>query len=134
MQVNGRAIAYGFSTAFILGIAAALLFPVATVMTPVLMYALIGGIAGLVAGYYTPEETGSAILNGALSTSIGGVLVLTMSVLFELLFEGLVASFGIAVIGLIVIAAYAIPGAVGGAIGGWYKGRRTERAARAAPR
>ena len=134
MQVSGRAIAYGFSTAFILGSVAAVLFPFATVMTPLLMYGLIGGIAGLVAGFYAPEGTGSAVLNGGLSTTIGGVVVGAMLVLLGLLFEGLVASFGIAVVGLIVVATYAIPGAVGGAIGGWYNGRRTERTVKTVPR
>lgn len=133
MEVNGRAIAYGFGTAFVLGIVAAVLFPVATVMTPLLMYGLIGGIAGLVAGYYT-TGAGSAVLNGGLSTTIGGVVVVAALVLLGLLFEGLVASFGIAVVGLIMVVTYAIPGAIGGAIGGWYSSRRTERAAKPAPR
>jgi hypothetical protein len=134
MQVNWRAVAYGFGTALILGIVASVLFPFATVMTPLLMYGLIGGIAGLVAGYYTNEGTGSAVLNGGLSTTIGGVVVLASLILLGLLFEGLVASFGIALVGLLVIVTYAIPGAVGGALGEWYHGRRTQRTPEPAPR
>lgn len=134
MRVNWRAVTYGFGTAFVLGIVASIVFPFATVMTPLLMYGLIGGIAGLVAGYYTKEETGSAVLNGGLSTTIGGVVVVVALVLLGLLFEGLAASFGIAVVGLIMVVTYAIPGAIGGAIGGWYDGRRTKSGIKPAPR
>ncbi|EMA46679.1 hypothetical protein C449_03396 [Halococcus saccharolyticus DSM 5350] len=55
-------------------------------------------------------------------------------ILLGLLFEGLVASFGTAVVGLIVVVTYAIPGAVGGAFGGWYKERRMERVVEPAAR
>lgn len=124
MAIEWRAVAYGFVTAFVLGLAVAFLFPLADLMMPVLTYGFIGVASGLVAGYYTKEGMGSAALNGGLSTTIGGVIVVATLVLLGLLFEGLVASFGIAVVGLIIVATYAIPGAVGGALGEWYRERR----------
>lgn len=134
MRLDWKAVAYGFSTAFVLGLVVAYLLPLAGMMMPVLTYGLIGGAAGLVAGYYTTGGMGSAALNGGLSTTLGGVLVLAALVLLGLLFEGLVASFGIAVAGLLLLATYAIPGAVGGALGEWFntrrKGRRAETTAR----
>ncbi|EMA37741.1 DUF5518 domain-containing protein [Halococcus hamelinensis] len=134
MEIEWRTVAYGFGTALVLGLAAAYFFPYADMTSPILMYGLIGGAAGLVAGYYTTTGMGSAALNGGLSTTIGSVVVLGALVLLGLLFEGLVTTFGVAVAGLVLVVAYAIPGIVGGMVGEWYKEHRMERAAKPAAR
>ena len=132
MEIEWRAVAYGFGTALVLGLVAAYFFPYADMTSPILMYGLIGGVAGLVAGYYTTTGMGSAAVNGGLSTTIGSVVVLGTLVLLGLLFAGLLATFGIVVASLILLVTYAIPGIVGGMVGEWYKERRVARATRPA--
>lgn len=134
MRLNWRAVAYGFITAIVLGILWGAIFPAADVTTPFLSYGLIGVIAGLVAGYYTKEGIREGAINGGVSTAIGSIIVFAVLALLGLLFAGLLASFGILGVGILTVVFYAIPGAIGGALGGWLEDRRMTRRAASTPR
>lgn len=128
MKVNWRAVAYGFLTAIVLGLVAGWLNPANDATTPTVMTGLIGLIAGFVGGYFTKEGIGAGAIHGGLATAIGSIVVFATLAVFGLLFEGLLASFGIAFVGAILVIVYAIPGMIGGALGGWLEGRRATRA------
>jgi hypothetical protein len=66
----------------------------------------------------------SGAVHGGVATVFGSLILLAFATLTTLLFAGLVASFGVLVLGLLMLAFYAIPGVVGGAIGSWAKHRR----------
>jgi hypothetical protein len=84
----------------------------------------IGLLGGLAAGYLAAGTVGSGAFHGGLATVFGSLVLLLIATLTTLLFAGLVASFGVLVFGLLMLAFYAIPGALGGAIGSWAKHRR----------
>lgn len=134
MRINWRAVAYGFVTAIVLGILWGALFPYADVTTPLLSYVVVGVIAGIVAGYYTKAGISDGMLNGGLSTAIGSIIVFATLALLGLLFGGLLTSFGIVGLGVLTIVFYAIPGAIGGALGGWIEERRMARRPASTPR
>ncbi|ELY49595.1 hypothetical protein C495_00160 [Natronorubrum sulfidifaciens JCM 14089] len=84
----------------------------------------IGLLGGLTAGYLAGGAVSSGAVHGGLATVFGSLILLAIVTVTSLLFGGLVASFGVLVLGLLMLVFYAIPGALGGAIGSWAKHRR----------
>ncbi|ELZ00463.1 hypothetical protein C481_12474 [Natrialba asiatica DSM 12278] len=91
----------------------------------VLHWGTIGILGGLTAGYIAGENMGSGALHGGIATVFGSLILLAIAAFTTLLFAGVVPMFSVVVLGLLMLAFYAIPGVLGGAIGSWAKGRRT---------
>lgn len=132
MNINWRAVGYGFVATVILGVLSGATIPYTDFTLPVVSYGLTGLIGGLVAGYMTMGSAGDGALNGFLATVIGGLVVLAVLGLIGTLVAGLIG-LSITLFALFLLALSGIPGAIGGYLGAWYKGRSatpgSERAA-----
>ena len=123
MEINWRAIGYGFVATIIIGLLSGYTIPFVDVTLPVIGYGLAGLVGGLVAGYTATVSLRSGMVHGGIATVVGGFVVLVvLSVLA--VFASPIASIGVFAAGLLVLLVAAIPGAVGGAIGSYLKGRR----------
>ena len=122
MEINWRAVITGFLTALVLGLLAVLLVP-ATTMSG-LVQALPGLVGGFVAGYMV-TGVGRGAVHGGLATVFGGIVLLVAWAVVGTLFAGVVPAIAGVTLGVLVLLAQAIPGAIAGGIGGWAKGRRT---------
>lgn len=123
MDINWRAVGYGFVATIVIGLLSGFTVPFVDVTLPVIGYGLAGLVGGLVAGYVATTSLGGGMVHGAIATVIGGFVVLVvLSVLA--VFASPVASFGVFAAGLLVLLVQAVPGAVGGALGSYLKGRR----------
>ncbi|WP_440764749.1 DUF5518 domain-containing protein [Natronorubrum sp. DTA7] len=127
MSVNWTAVVIGFVVALVLAFINGLVYAGTDATVLALSWAMIGVLGGLTAGLIAGGTVENGALNGGLATVFGSLIVLVVVSFTTLLFGGLVASFGILGIGLLLLAFYAIPGAIGGAIGSWAKGRRASR-------
>ena len=125
MEINWSAIITGFLVTLVLGVLNGLIYAGTDASVVVLYWGTIGVLGGLTAGYIAGGTVNSGATNGAVATVLGSIIVLSVTVVTALLFEGLVASLGLLVFGSLVIGFYAIPGAVGGAAGSWLKHRRS---------
>jgi hypothetical protein len=125
MSVNWTAVVTGFAVALALAIINGLVYAGTDATVLAFSWAMIGILGGLAAGLIAGGTMGNGALNGGLATVLGSFIVLVIASFTTLLFGGLVVSLGILTIGLLLLAFYAIPGAIGGAIGSWAKGRRT---------
>lgn len=129
MDINWRAVFVGFLVAVTLGLIVSWLVP--PTETTAFVHVIPGLIGGVVAGYMVTGVTDGAI-HGGLATVFGGLLTLIVLAVFGVLFAGVAITAAAIVVGLIVLFAEAIPGAIAGAFGGW-AGRRAEtKEARAA--
>jgi hypothetical protein len=123
MEINWRAVGYGFLATVIIGLLSGFTIPFTNVTLPVVGYGLAGLIGGFVAGYMATTSIGSGMVHGGIATVIGGFVVLVILSLLAV-FVSPVTGLGLLAAGLLVLFLNAIPGAVGGAIGSFVKGRR----------
>lgn len=123
MEINWRAIGYGFLATIVIGLLSGFSIPLVDVTLPVIGYGLAGLVGGLVAGYMATASLGSGMVHGGIATIVGAFVVLVVLAVLAV-FASPVASLGIFAAGLLVLLVAAIPGAVGGAIGSFLKGRR----------
>lgn len=84
----------------------------------------IGLLGGLTAGYIVSGRVSTGTIHGGIATVFGSLVLLAIETFTTLLFGGLVASFSVLALGSLMLVFYAIPGAVGGALGSWAKHRR----------
>lgn len=132
MELNVRAIAYGFVATLIIGLLSGLTVPFTNVTLPTVGYILTGIIGGLVAGYMVTTGTTDGAVNGFLGTTLGAIFVAIGLVLFNVLFTGLFFGLTVFSASVVIIALAGIPGALGGAVGSMMKTRSVERAGRPA--
>ncbi|MFC4247092.1 DUF5518 domain-containing protein [Natribaculum luteum] len=124
MNINWTAILTGFVVSLALGFISGLVYVGSEASIVLLYWGGIGLLGGLTAGYLAGGTVGSGAVHGGIATVFGSLVLLAITTLTALLFAGLVASFSVLVLGLLLLAFYAIPGALGGAIGSWAKHRR----------
>lgn len=132
MEMNMKAVALGFVVSLLIGLIGGAVIPGTDMAVPVLGWGLAGIIAGGVAGYVAGGTVGSGAIHGGLATVIGALVLLLVASFVGVLFGGLIPAAGLLTVGVTILALYAIPGAIGGAIGSWGKRRRTTRRARPA--
>jgi len=124
MEINWTAVVTGFVVTLALGFISGLVYVGSEASVVLLYWGGIGLFGGLTAGYLAGGTIGSGATHGGVATIFGSLILLALATLTTLLFGGLVASFSVLVLGLLMLAFYAIPGALGGAIGSWAKHRR----------
>lgn len=124
MEINWTAVVTGFVVTLALGFITGLVYVGSEASVVLLYWGGIGLLGGLTAGYLAGGTLGSGATHGGVATVFGSLVLLALATFTTLLFAGLVASFSVLVFGLLMLAFYAIPGAVGGAIGSWAKHRR----------
>lgn len=124
MSINWTAVVTGFVVTLALGIITGLIYVSSESSVVLLYWGGIGVLGGLTAGYLAGGVMSSGALHGGIATVLGSLIILAISAFTALLFEGIVTSFGVLVFGVLVLALYAIPGALGGALGAWAKDRR----------
>ncbi|WP_254529960.1 DUF5518 domain-containing protein [Natrinema gelatinilyticum] len=125
MHINWSAVITGFVVTLALGIISGFIYVGSEASVVFLYWGGIGLFGGLTAGYLAGGTMGSGAVHGGIATVFGSLILLAITTFTTLLYAGLVASFGVLVLGLMLLAFYAIPGALGGAIGSWAKHRRT---------
>jgi hypothetical protein len=126
-MVNWKAVLYGIVASFVIGLISGLGLPFTNATLPVIGQGLTGLLAGAVAGYVAYSGVGQGALHGLLATTIGGLLVGLVLLVFGTLAAGLFG-FSAGVGFLILVVAGGIPGAIGGAIGGLLHRPEEERA------
>lgn len=89
MDVNWRAVGYGFLATVILGVLSGAAIPYTDFTMPTVSYGLTGLIGGAIAGYMTIGAAGDGALNGILATIIGGLVVLGVLSVIGTLVAGL---------------------------------------------
>ncbi|WP_277556094.1 DUF5518 domain-containing protein [Halobaculum limi] len=120
-MVNWRAVLGGFLASILIGLISGLGLPFTSATLPVIGAGLAGLIAGGVAGYMNNRSLVSDAFHGALGSTFGAVVVtLILTVLGTLVTGFLGLSIGLAALALIVFTA--VPGIVGGAVGGLLHG------------
>jgi hypothetical protein len=131
MELNWRAVILGFLVTLVLGFINGVVFVGSDATVVLLYWGAIGLLGGLTAGYIAGGTWSTGALNGGVATVLGSLIVLGIATLSGLLFAGIIPTLGMVTFSLLVLAFYAVPGVVGGAIGSWAKGRRTARETRA---
>ncbi|PCR92551.1 DUF5518 domain-containing protein [Natrinema ejinorense] len=124
MSIKWSAVITGFVVTLALGFISGLIYVGSEASMVVLYSGTIGVLGGLTAGYLAGGTMSSGAVHGGIATVFGSLVVLAFATFTTLLFGGLVASTGVFILGILVLAFYAIPGALGGAIGSWAKSRR----------
>lgn len=132
MEMNMRAVIYGFIVSLVIGLISGAVIPGTDMTVPVLGWGLAGIVAGLVAGYVAGGTIGNGAIHGGLATVIGALVLLVAVSFVGVLFGGLIPAVGLLTVGVAILAVYAIPGVIGGAIGSWGKGRRAKPTGRPA--
>ncbi|WP_101298359.1 DUF5518 domain-containing protein [Halegenticoccus soli] len=122
MNISWRAVIYGLIGTVVIGLLSGAAVPYTDATLPTIGWGLTGLLGGLIAGYIAGGSLGRGALHGALATTIGSVLALAVLVVIGTLVAGLLG-LGLLGLGLLFIVVYAIPGAVGGAVGSALKGR-----------
>lgn len=129
MEINWGAVIAGFAVATVLAFATGLVITSTDTTMLAVTWGLIGAVSGLVAGFIAGGTVSTGAVHGGMATVFGSLITLAAVAFTTLLFAGLVPTFGVVVAGLLLLVFYAVPGALGGAIGAWTKGRRTDRRA-----
>lgn len=124
MEINWTAVITGFVMTLALGFISGLIYVGSEASVVLLYWGGIGLLGGLTAGYLAGGTISSGATHGGIATVFGSLVLLALATFTTLLFAGLVASFSVLVLGLLMLAFYAIPGALGGAVGSWAKHRR----------
>lgn len=124
MQIHWIAVITGFVVTLVLGITSGF-YAGSEAPVVLLSWSAIGFVGGLAAGYLAGGSKRSGALHGGMATLFGSLVLLAIATITALLFSGLIASFGVLIVGLMFLAFYPIPGIIGGVIGSWAKRNRT---------
>lgn len=123
MVLHFRAILYGFLLSILLTVLSGFTIPFTDLGIPGLSAAVVGLLAGFVTGYVADQGLTSGAVNGAVATTLGSIIsVLVLSVIGTLVVGAIGA--GIFVIGVFLVVAQMVPGALGGVLGSVVRGRR----------
>lgn len=133
IALNWRAVVTGFVVTLVIGLLSGMTISAESMALPTVGWGLTGLLGGVAAGYVAGGGFGNGAVNGIVGTTLGALIVGVVSLVLGTLFFGLV---GLAVVltGFLFIGLYAIPGAVGGAIGAMAKGRTATPVGRPAGR
>ncbi len=130
MDLNWRAIGVGIVVSIIIGLLSGMNIPFTNASLPYLGAGLTGIIAGIAAGYVDARGLSSGALQGGVATAIGAIVVGIVLTVIGTLAAGVVG-LSLAGVFLVLIIVNAIPGIIGGAIGGYF--HRSSEAERAKP-
>lgn len=120
MPINWRAVGIGFVVTVIIGLLGGFTIPFTSVTLPALSWAVIGLIGGFVSGYLAGGGLMNGAAHGILGTTIGALVILVILLVTGTLLFGLVG-LSVFLVPLLLLGLYAIPGAIGGAIGALLK-------------
>lgn len=123
MDVDWTAVVVGFVVSLALGLIGGAAIPFTDISLPALSSVVTGLIAGFAAGYVAGGDLGRGAIHGGLSVVVGALVVVVILGVIGTLAAGLLG-LGLFVLGILLLALYAIPGAIGGAVGAAIK-RRT---------
>lgn len=126
MDIDWSAVAVGFVVSLALGLVGGVVVPFTDVSLPALSWVVTGLVAGVAAGYVAGGDWNRGAIHGGLSVVVGALVVTLVLGFLGILFTGI---FGLSVllVSLVALALYAIPGAVGGAVGAAIKRRSRAR-------
>lgn len=124
MDVDWTAVVVGFVVSLALGLIGGAAVPFTDISLPALSSILTGLVAGLAAGYVAGGDMGRGAVHGGLSVVIGALIVVTVLGVIGTLVAGLVG-LGLFALAVVLLLLYAIPGAIGGAVGAALKRRST---------
>ncbi|WP_224333647.1 DUF5518 domain-containing protein [Haloprofundus halobius] len=119
-ELNWRAIAIGFVVTLVLGLLSGNAIPLTDLTLPVIGWGVTGVLGGLAAGYVAGHGMGNGAVNGIVATTIGAILVYAVLAVLGTVLLGFVG-LSFALVALLFLGLYAIPGAVGGAVGAMLK-------------
>lgn len=120
MSINWRAVGIGFLVTVVIGLVGGFTVPFTDLTVPALSWGLIGLLGGFVSGYLAGGTILNGAANGILGTTIGALAVLVVLLLAGTLLLGALG-LAMALVPLLLLGLYAIPGAIGGAIGALLK-------------
>ncbi|WP_224267888.1 DUF5518 domain-containing protein [Haloprofundus salinisoli] len=115
-QLNWLAIVIGFVVTLLIGLLSGNAIPLTDLTLPVIGWGLTGVVGGLAAGYVAGHGMGNGAVNGLVATTIGAILVYAVLTILGTVLFGF-AGLSFALVALLFLGLYAIPGAVGGAVG-----------------
>jgi hypothetical protein len=124
MDINWRAVGIGFAITIIIGLLSGFTIPTTDFTLPSLSWAITGLIGGASAGYIVGNGLTRGAVHGILGTTIGALVVIVILGVLGTLLLGLVG-LSLFLVPLLLLGLYAIPGAIGGAIGALLKGTTT---------
>jgi hypothetical protein len=125
MNIDWRAVGIAFVATVLVGLVSGFTVPFTDFTLPVLSWGVVGLIGGFVAGYLSGGTLPSGAVHGALGTTIGALVVLLVFLVTGTVLLGLVG-LSLVLVPLLLLGLYAIPGALGGALGSLVK-RSTAR-------
>ena len=126
MKINWDAIGIGFVVTIVLGLVTSVIYA-GTDGTLFASWGVIGVLGGLAAGLVAGGSMSDGAVHGGIATVFGSIITFVLVTFTTLLFAGVVPALGVVVVGVLLLALYAIPGAIGGAIASWAKVRRADR-------
>ena len=127
--IDVRAVLAGFVTTVAIGVLGGLALPLTDFTVPTLSWVGTGLVGGFVAGYLAGGGVGQGALNGIVGTTLAALLVgVVLAVVGTVLF-GLVG-LATVLLGALFLGLHAIPGAIGGGLGGLVKNRSVRPASR----
>lgn len=124
MAINWTAVAVGFVITLVIGVVAGVGIPMMELTLPAMGWVVTGLVGGAAAGYLAGGDATNGAAHGILGTTIGSIVVVGILAIAGTLVLGLVG-LSVFLVPLLMLGLYAIPGAVGGAVGAVFKGTRT---------
>ena len=132
-EINWRAVGIGFVVTLVIGLIGGFTVSMTDLTMPIIGWGLTGLVGGAAAGYVAGHGVDNGIVNGILGTTIGAIVVLGALLIAGTLLFGLVG-LSVFLVPILLLGLYAIPGAVGGAIGAMLKGTESAEAGQPAGR
>ncbi len=132
-EINWRAVGIGFVVTLVIGLIGGFTVSMTDLTIPIIGWGLTGLVGGAAAGYVAGHGVDNGIVNGILGTTIGAIVVLGALLIAGTLLFGLVG-LSVFLVPILLLGLYAIPGAVGGAIGAMLKGTESAEAGQPAGR
>lgn len=126
MEMNWRAITYGFLATLVVGLVSGTGLPFTDATLPTVGAGLTGVIGGIVAGYAARRGAVDGALYGAVATTLGAIVVGLVLVALGTLAAGFLGLLGLVALAAYVVVA-AVPGAIGGVVGGLLADRSESR-------
>ncbi|MGM0592593.1 MAG: DUF5518 domain-containing protein [Halobacteriota archaeon] len=123
LRTNWRAVGLGFVTTLVVGLFTGFVLPGVDEAVTFGGYLVTGVMGGLVAGYVAGGDTDNGLWHGGLAVIVGALVLLTLLLVVGLFFVPFFVAVGEYLTALVFLVILGTPGAVGGALGAWLKGR-----------